>query len=244
MIPVCPFQLRINPCPVTRRSYRPRWLHRDTRERRRHRQPPPAASPCRAPPARGRPRSWGQRPAGRPPAAQRGPARPPPSRPALTFRDDPPDAQLHLAHLHRLPHEVVLVAAGGPQGAGARQEVQGGLEKRHGSASRCPAAPGERKNGRERWVRAAPPSYRPRRRTASSATVRSAPVCFRERYVTYDLTPPPPSRRPSARLAVGSDTPPPGKPRPPPPSQVELTLSPGRRRLGLWGAVRFSTSLF
>lgn len=27
------------------------------------------------------------------------------------------------------------------------------------------------------------------------------------------------------------------------PLQVELTLSPGRRRLGLWGAVRFSTSL-
>lgn len=102
--------------------------------------------------------------------------------PVLTLRDDPLDAQLHIAHLHRLPHEIVLVAAGGPQGAGARQEIQGRLEERHISSSHCPA--GER----ERWPRrrgnqgmehggrggVAPPSYRPQRRQdAYSAIFRS-----------------------------------------------------------------------
>lgn len=131
-----------------------------------------SAAPAAGPPGP-RPPGSARAGTGRPPAqagtlppATRGPSAParPPAR--LTLGQDPPHPQPQLAQLHRLPHEVGLVAAGSAaQGAGARQEVERGLQQRHGGPRRARGL-GSRASGQLSNRRPEPHQLPPRRRDA------------------------------------------------------------------------------
>lgn len=70
-------------------------------------------------------------------------ARPRAPGPGLTLGQDSPHPQPQLAQLHRLPHEVSLVAAGSAaQRARACQEVQRRLQQRHGCGPAAGAGAG------------------------------------------------------------------------------------------------------
>lgn len=98
--------------------------------------------------------------------------------PGLTLGQDPPHPQPQLAQLHRLPHEVRLVAAGSAaQRARACQEVQRRLQQRHGRGPAAGAGAGSSGSSRVR-VRSAtagPELHHlpPRRRDVAAGARRS-----------------------------------------------------------------------